>query len=67
MISSDDKQHYEDAINLIINRLGQRDFNPDHVEYIVGAIEMRVIHYKYNAADDPEIRAGLQRAVNGDG
>ncbi len=37
-IKPDDRQHYEDAINLIVNRLAQRDFPAGDINYVITMI-----------------------------
>ena len=50
-IPADERRHYEAGINLIVNRLSQRDFHPGHVTYVLYAIavqSMRALGKSYN-------------------
>ncbi len=40
-IPQDDRRHYDEALNLIVNRLSQRDFHPGHITYVLYAIAVR--------------------------
>lgn len=42
-ISEDARQHYDSALNLIVNRLSERNFRPGHLTYVLYAISVRVL------------------------
>lgn len=42
-IKQDDRVHFEDAINLAVNRLQQRDFNPGHLNFVLSQIVWKML------------------------
>ena len=40
-IPQDDRRHYDDVINQIVNRLSMRDFHPGHITYVLYAIAVK--------------------------
>ena len=42
-IRKDDREHYESGINLIVNRMSQRDFKAGDLTYVLYAIAVRVM------------------------
>lgn len=64
-ITQDDRRHYESALNLIVNRLSQRQFAADHITYVLYAIAvrcMRAMHKTYPVMS--RIRASLHDATD---
>ena len=42
-IKKNERRHYESGINLLVNRLSQRDFKPGDLTYVLYALAVRVM------------------------
>jgi len=66
-ISPDDRRQYESALNLIINRLSQRDFKPGDITYVLYSILVRVareLEHEQGYAGMSRVRASVQDAAD---
>ena len=59
-IHPDERRHYESALNLMVNRLSQRDFKQGHLTYIIYSLmaaKIKSIRQSFDACGQP-LRAG---------
>lgn len=64
-IDPDNKQHYAEALNYMMNHLSMRDYDPGHLTYLLYSIVKRTARSKGTAAryaDLSRIRASLHDA-----
>lgn len=65
-IPADDRRHYDSALNLIVSRLSERDFNPGDLTYVLYAIAVRAMRAVSppSYANMSRVRASLQDAAD---
>lgn len=62
-IDLEDRRHYEDAINLIVSRLAQRNFAVGDINYAITMILKKVIRHKGRSYADYNAVIGVLECI----